>query len=206
MRWAFSTLSIHHQQKTPQDSPIPIGHGQTCSAPHMHAACLELLEDRLVPGARVLDVGSGSGFLAAAMAVMVSPGGTVLGVDKHAALVERSRGAVAAALPPDVAAAVTLETSNVLAPGALDGLPPFDVIHVGAAAASLPDSLVAALAPSGRLVIPVGPDVTSPFSSAGQVLKCVDKSADGRTVSEADLMDVRYVPLTEPGEDRHGGL
>ncbi len=42
-----------------QDSPLPIGHEQTISAPHMHAIALELLASRLVPGAQALDVGSG---------------------------------------------------------------------------------------------------------------------------------------------------
>lgn len=42
-----------------QDYPLAIGEGQTISAPHMHAICLELLEAHLKPGARVLDVGSG---------------------------------------------------------------------------------------------------------------------------------------------------
>lgn len=41
------------------DSPIPIGHNATISAPHMHAYCLLLLEQNLQPGMRVLDVGSG---------------------------------------------------------------------------------------------------------------------------------------------------
>jgi hypothetical protein len=43
----------------PQDAPLPIGHQETISAPHMHATCLELLRGHLRPGARVLDVGSG---------------------------------------------------------------------------------------------------------------------------------------------------
>jgi protein-L-isoaspartate O-methyltransferase len=43
-----------------QDHPLAIGEGQTISAPHMHAICLELLEHHLTPGARVLDVGSGA--------------------------------------------------------------------------------------------------------------------------------------------------
>jgi hypothetical protein len=42
-----------------QDRPLPIGYGQTISAPHMHAICLELLERVLLPGNNVLDVGSG---------------------------------------------------------------------------------------------------------------------------------------------------
>lgn len=44
-----------------QDNPMPIGNEQTISAPHMHAACLDLLADQLQPGASALDVGSGSG-------------------------------------------------------------------------------------------------------------------------------------------------
>jgi protein-L-isoaspartate O-methyltransferase len=43
-----------------QDHPLAIGEGQTISAPHMHAICLELLEPHLQPGARVLDVGAGA--------------------------------------------------------------------------------------------------------------------------------------------------
>lgn len=41
------------------DSPMPIGYNATISAPHMHAMCLELLEDHLQPGMHALDVGSG---------------------------------------------------------------------------------------------------------------------------------------------------
>lgn len=41
------------------DSPMPIGYNATISAPHMHATCLQLLEEHLQPGMRALDVGSG---------------------------------------------------------------------------------------------------------------------------------------------------
>lgn len=54
-----------------QDSPQPIGFAATISAPHMHAYALEHLSTHLVPGARALDVGSGSGYLTLAMARMV---------------------------------------------------------------------------------------------------------------------------------------
>ena len=181
-----------------QDSPAPLSHGQTISAPHMHAAALELLEAQLVPGAKCLDVGSGSGYLAAAMALLVAPGGSVLGIDKYASLVEASQASAARALPAEVVASITLRAGNVLAPGALEGAGgPWDAIHVGAAAAALPAALVAALAPGGRLVCPVGPDVTAGFTDEGQVLKVVDKDADGVVTSE-DVMGVRFVPLTEP--------
>ena len=59
-------------------------------------------------------------------------------------------------------------------------------VHVGAAAETLPDALVAQLRPGGRLVIPVGV-----FS---QQLVCVDKDAKG-CATQRDLMPVVYVPL-----------
>ena len=66
----------------------------------MHATCLELLHGHLRPGARVLDVGSGSGYLSAAMGLMVrDKGGFVLGVEKHPELVEESLANVRHATP-----------------------------------------------------------------------------------------------------------
>ena len=72
------------------DAPFSIGHGVTISAPHMHAMCLELLEEQLRPGARALDVGSGSGFLAVAMALMTESQGKVHAIDVIEPLVEKS--------------------------------------------------------------------------------------------------------------------
>ncbi|VDQ08172.1 unnamed protein product [Trichobilharzia regenti] len=54
------------------DRPRPIGFAATISAPHMHAHALEALRDHLKPGSHALDVGSGSGYLTACMALMVS--------------------------------------------------------------------------------------------------------------------------------------
>lgn len=53
--------SLFAASAVPKDHPLPIGYGETISAPHMHATCLELLRSHLAPGARVLDVGSGAG-------------------------------------------------------------------------------------------------------------------------------------------------
>src|SRR5690606_32554149 len=61
------------------DAPLLIGHGQTSSQPSTVATMLRLLE---VPeGARVLDVGAGSGWTTALLAHLVGPTGTVLGVE-----------------------------------------------------------------------------------------------------------------------------
>ena len=55
------------------DSPQSIGYGATISAPHMHAYALEYLAQKLKVAKYVLDVGSGTGYLTAAMAYLVSP-------------------------------------------------------------------------------------------------------------------------------------
>lgn len=52
------------------DSPQPLGYGATISAPHMHAYALEYLEKQILKAKKILDVGSGTGYLTAAMAIM----------------------------------------------------------------------------------------------------------------------------------------
>lgn len=62
-----------------KDAPQVLGCGATISAPHMHAYCLEILGEQLKPGARCLDIGSGSGYLCAVMAHLVNPPGAASG-------------------------------------------------------------------------------------------------------------------------------
>lgn len=52
------------------DSPQPLGYGATISAPHMHAYALEHLQKHLLNAKKALDVGSGTGYLTAAMSLM----------------------------------------------------------------------------------------------------------------------------------------
>merc|ERR1711915_885872 len=62
----------------------PGAHGATISAPHMHAAALESLSSHLYPGAHVLDVGCGSGYLSAVLGLLVTSDekqGVCVGID-----------------------------------------------------------------------------------------------------------------------------
>lgn len=184
-----------------EDRPLPIGHDVTISAPHMHAAAIELLLPQLRPGASVLDVGVGSGYLAAAFAELVGPEGRVVGIDRVPALVQLARENIerhdAELLRSRVSLALAdgWEASLVAAEG------PYDAIHVGAAATSLPQELVSQLKPNGRMIIPVGPE------GGVQELVQVDVDAEGNARAEA-LMSVRYVPLVKglSGQEEAGEL
>lgn len=81
----------HYSPKNPyEDSPQTIGYHVTISAPHMHAYALELLADRLKPGMRALDVGSGSGYLTVCMSHMVGNDGLAVGIEHIPELVQKA--------------------------------------------------------------------------------------------------------------------
>lgn len=125
---------------------------------------------------------------AAAMAQMVTPGGTVTGID-YPDLIALARRNLAKSWAPLLNELVP--TINLLAGDGWQGVPgalPYAAIHVGAAAAYIPPSLLAQLAPGGRMVIPVGP------AGGDQVLHVVDKMLDG-TIQEQATVAVQFVPL-----------
>ena len=172
------------------DAPVPIGPRATISAPHMHGRCLELLAPPLLAKARskVLDVGSGSGYLTAAFALL-GPGIDAYGVDRDAGLVALSVKNVAKDnLQKELGDRVRFERRD-----GWTGLPdygPYDAIHVGAAAETIPDALLDQLARGGRMIIPVGD------MNAAQALVQVDRDSSG-TLSSKTLFGVRYVELVD---------
>lgn len=167
------------------DAPLPIGEGQTISAPHMVVMMAEALDVR--PGHRILEVGGGSGYHAAVLARLATPGGSIVTIERHEALVEQARRNLARLGDPP-------KVEFVLGDGS-EGVPdraPFDRISVAAAAPAIPKPLLDQLKPGGRLVVPVGNVVE-------QDLLCASKRADGEIDVES-LGPVRFVPLL----GRHG--
>jgi protein-L-isoaspartate(D-aspartate) O-methyltransferase len=133
LEWAYS------------DGPLPIGHGQTISQPYIVALMTNLL--RLAPTARVLEVGTGSGYQAAILAKMAAEVHTVEVIPELAHQAER------------VLAELGLANVHVhVGDGSLGWLEaaPYDGILVAAAAPDVPPPLLDQLAEDGRLVLPVG--------------------------------------------------
>ncbi len=129
-----------------QDRALEIGYGSTCSQPSTLRAMLQFLGVR--PGDRVLDVGSGSGWSTAILALLVGPEGSVLGVELEEPLVRRSADALSR-MPN---ARVRVAVPGVLgSPG--DG--PFDRILVSAATSTVPQDLVDQLTEDGAMVLPL---------------------------------------------------
>ncbi|MEM4035778.1 MAG: protein-L-isoaspartate(D-aspartate) O-methyltransferase [Fervidicoccaceae archaeon] len=136
-----------------QDIPLPIGYGQTISAPHMVLIMTERLDPR--EGDKILEVGTGSGYQAALLAELVDPTGSgpghVYTIERLPELAERARRNLERAGYAD-------RVTVIVGDGSL-GYPesaPYDGIIVTAAAPKIPEPLKRQLKIGGRIVAPVG--------------------------------------------------
>jgi protein-L-isoaspartate(D-aspartate) O-methyltransferase len=209
----------HYAPSRPyEDSPQGIGHAATISAPHMHASAVDHLLDRVLPSEaspapRVLDIGSGSGYLTHVLAELVGDKGTVLGVEHIEAL--RALGEANMSRSDDGRAFLASGRAKFRKGDGRKGwVEPdedlraeeggtverrgkgWDAIHVGAAAREVHAELVEQLRAPGRMFIPVDSDEDGEF----QYIWTIDKDAEGK-VTRKKMFGVRYVPLTDAPKD-----
>jgi protein-L-isoaspartate(D-aspartate) O-methyltransferase len=172
-RHRFVPESVRHRAY--EDSALPIAAGQTISQPFVQARSLEML--RLTGRERVLEVGAGSGYQTALLAMIA---GNVIAVERVPALVTSAK----AVLNELGIRNVTV----VLGDGTLGwrSLAPFDAIVVAAASPEVPEPLIEQLAPGGRMVIPLG-------NRDSQTLTLVEKGSS--RITQMPVGDVRFVPL-----------
>jgi len=160
------------------DSPLPIGSGQTISQPYIVAYMTEQIEP--FPGMKVLEIGTGSGYQAAILAYLGCEVYTIELLNEHAdrarqVLVDCGYGNVSVRQGSGYSGWVE-ET-------------PFDAIVVTAAPDIIPPVLIEQLKDGGKMIIPVG-EVYSV-----QSLKLLVKKGEGFTTKE--LLLVRFVPMID---------
>ena len=132
-----------------EDHPLPIAEGQTISQPYIVALMLQSLE--LSPTDRVMEVGTGSGYVTALLAELAAQ---VISIERHRSLADSAR-ALLVTLGYANAKIVTGDGTR----GFLEAAP-YDAIIVSAAAPGMPPALLDQLADGGRMIIPVGADET----------------------------------------------
>lgn len=172
-RHLFVPESVRHRAY--EDEALPIGGGQTISQPWVQARYLELAALR--GRERVLEVGGGSGYQTALLALLAD---SVFAVERIPALAHQARSALDAAGIRNV--------TVLVGDGTLGWRPfaPYDAILVAAASPEVPLPLIDQLAPGGRLIIPIG-------DRNAQTLTLVQRTPDG--VRTSTVADVRFVPL-----------
>ena len=160
-----------------ENRPLGIGYGQTISQPFIVALMTELLEPEA--SARVLEIGTGSGYQAAVLARLVSEVYTIEIVPE---LAEQASMRLAE---------LGYDNVQVRAGDGWHGWPeaaPFDSIIVTAVAEEIPPNLIEQLKPGGRIVIPIGP------AHGGQQLVVATRTDDSVDIRE--VLPVQFVPFT----------
>lgn len=165
------------------DHPLPVMLNQTISAPHM---CVLILSyGDFAPGQKVLEIGSGTGYQAALISELVSPGGFVYGIERHDRLAEFGMQNLEKTGYSD-------KVLVIAGDGTLgwpeSNIPPFDRIVLTAAGPQIPPPLLDQLKLGGKLFMPLG-DV-----ALYQHWVEVEKISVSE-IRRKNLTEVRFVPL-----------
>ena len=170
-------VPLHLKNVAYVDRPFEIGNGQTISAPHMVAIMVEALD--IKPGQKILEIGSGSGYHAAVVSLLVGNDGQVFSIERIHALAESAK--------ENLDKAGCNNVTVFKGDGSL-GLPdhaPYDRIYVTCASPSVPQPLLDQLRDTGKLLIPVGRMYCE--------LMLLEKNGDH--IDSKDLGGCAFVPL-----------
>lgn len=176
----------HARSSATQDSPLPIGHGQTISQPYIVALMSQALQ--LQGYERVLEIGTGSGYQTAVLALLCRE---VYSMEIVPSLARSAR---------ELLRRLGFENVYLRQGDGSLGWPeaaPFDAVICTAAPESIPPKVLGQLKRGGRMVIPVGPQ------GGNQELLQIVRSPAGEIPRVERLLPVRFVPMT--GESRNPG-
>lgn len=164
------------QDQAYEDRTLPIGQGQTISQPYIVALMTQALQ--LTTRHKVLEIGTGSGYQAAVLSRLVR---RVYTIERHKDLLTEAEKRFQK---------LRIHNITSIAGDGMKGWPaqaPFDRIVLTAAAAAMPETLLAQLAVGGIMVLPIGPE------RGDQELLRLRRSESGYETEK--LCDVRFVPL-----------
>ncbi|MBI3324092.1 MAG: protein-L-isoaspartate(D-aspartate) O-methyltransferase [Candidatus Omnitrophica bacterium] len=165
----------HTEHEAYADRPVPIGSGQTVSQPYIVALTAQLL--RLQGHERVLELGTGSGYQLAILALLAIE---VFSVERLPELAEQAKARI------ERLGYLNVHMSHGNGSVGWAAHAPFDAIVVGAASPNIPQPLIDQLAEGGRMVIPVG-------SRQSQILTLVEKR--GTTLQMRQVTSCVFVPF-----------
>lgn len=177
---AFLTIPRHlfmpeeENERSYRDQAVPIGCGQTISQPYVVALMLELLN--LNAQDKILEIGSGSGFVTALLSLLVKK---VVGIELEEELATRSK---------KVLSKLNIDNVDIICKDGHSGhsaRAPYDAIILSAAPESLPEGLLSQLKPQGKLILPVGK-----FDQLLVIYEQKDGEWKGKVIT-----DVHFVPL-----------
>jgi protein-L-isoaspartate(D-aspartate) O-methyltransferase len=166
------------QKRAYDDSPLPIGFGQTISQPYIVAYMSEQLQPR--GGMKILEIGTGSGYQSAILSYLGCEVYTIELLEELAARAE------------EIFKKLNLSNVKIKRANGYSGWQeeaPFDAVIITAAPEKIPEKLVEQLAEGGKMILPVGP------VNSVQFLKLITKQ--GGNVIERELLPVRFVPMVD---------